>query len=104
MALINNLGIVYHQYCSSSKDTIDGFTLHPLDDTSLLPPLRSNDVKDGFLGTAVLAFNFKYFLVRDKRNRGPQHAPTPPLPIAPSPFRFNDEEDYRAPKQMRGVI
>jgi len=84
------------------KDTIDGFTLHPLDDTSLLPPLTSNDVKDGFPGTAVLAF--KYFLVRDKRNRVPQHAATPPLPIAPSPFRFNDEEDYRAPKQMWGVI
>ena len=48
------------------KDTIDGFALHPLDDTSLLPPLTSNDVKDGFPGTAVLAF--KYFLVRDKRN------------------------------------
>ena len=43
------------------KDTIDGFALHPLDDTSLLPPLTSNDVKDGFPGTAVLAC--KYFLV-----------------------------------------
>jgi hypothetical protein len=43
------------------KNTIDGFVLHPLDDTSLLPPLTSNDVKDGFPGTAVLAC--KYFLV-----------------------------------------
>ena len=84
------------------KDTIDGFALHPLDDTSLLPPLTSIDVKDGFPGTTVLAF--KYFLVRDKRNQGPQHASTPVLPITPSPFRFNNEEDYRAPKQMWGVI
>jgi hypothetical protein len=44
---------------------IDGFGLHPLYEHSSLPPLTSNKVKEGFLGSAVLAF--KYFLVKDKR-------------------------------------
>jgi hypothetical protein len=78
---------------------IDGFELHWLDEHSSLPPLTSNKVEEGFPGSAVLAF--KYFLVQDKRNRAPQQAV---VASAPSPLRFNNEEDYRPPTAMWGVI
>ena len=82
-------------------DAIDGFELHPLEETSTLPFLVSNKVKDGFPGLAVLAF--QYFLVRDRRNiRGGPSQSTPPLPL--SSHRFNDEEDYKPPTAMWGVI
>jgi hypothetical protein len=38
---------------------IEGFALHPLDETSTLPMLINNRPEDGFSGSAVLAF--KYF-------------------------------------------
>ncbi len=80
-------------------DAIDGFELHPLEEASTLPILTDNKSEDGFPGLAVLAF--KYFLVRDKRNvRGQQTA----SPSAPSPHRYNDEEDYKPPTSMWGVI
>ncbi len=61
----------------------------------------SNIVKDGFPTTAVLAF--QYFHARDKRNR-PKTDAIPITATIPSPQRFNGEEDYKAPKQMWGVI
>ncbi len=51
-------------------DAIDGFALHPLEPDSTLPALTNNKAEDGFLGSAVLAF--KYFLVKNKNNRGAQ--------------------------------
>ena len=65
-------------------DTIDGFTLHPLDAASTLPPLTNTKPDDGFPSSTVLAF--KYFLVKNKNNsRGaPQALPSPPKP---SPHR-----------------
>ncbi len=78
---------------------IIGFELHPLDEKSLLPCLSNNRVEEGFLGLAVLAF--QYFLVRDKRN---QVAQAPAAVSTPSPHCYNDKEDYRAPMAMWGVI
>jgi hypothetical protein len=77
---------------------IDGFELHPLDEHSSLPPLTNNKVEECFPGLAVLAF--KYFLVRDKRNRAPQQV----VVSTPSPHRFNNEEDYKPPTAMWGII
>ena len=82
-------------------EAIDGFALHPVDKQSSLPILISNNIKEGFPSTAVLAF--QYFLARDKRNR-PKTDAAPPAAMTPSPHRFNDEEEYKAPKQMWGVI
>jgi hypothetical protein len=59
----------------------EGFALHPPDERSSLPVLTSNRIEDGFPGLAVLAF--KYFLVRDKRNRAVQQ--TVPPSSQPSP-------------------
>jgi hypothetical protein len=80
-------------------DAIDGFELYPLNEKSILPCLTNNRVGDGFPGSAVFAFNF--FLVWDKWNQVAQ------LPLAvsvPSHHRFNDEEDFKAPTAMWGVI
>ena len=62
-------------------DAIDGFTLHPLDAASTLPPLTNTKPKDGFPSSAALAS--KYFLVKNKNNsRGaPQALPSPPSPV-----------------------
>jgi hypothetical protein len=38
-------------------DAVDGFALHPLDETSSLPALTNNRVEDGFPGSAVLPLN-----------------------------------------------
>ncbi len=59
-------------------NAIGGFAMHPLDKSSSLPPLTSNKPEDGFPGSAVLAF--KYFMVKDKRNRqfNQQKAAPPP--------------------------
>jgi hypothetical protein len=79
-------------------DAIEGFELHPLEEASTLPILTNNKSEDGFPGLAVLAFNF---LVRNRRNvRGQQTA----SPSVPSPHRYNDEEDYKPPTSMWGVI
>jgi hypothetical protein len=81
------------------SDAIDGFELHPLDESSTLPPLTNNRVKDRFPGLAVLAF--QYFLVHDRCNiKGKQVV----APSAPSPHRYNNEEDYKPPTAMQGVI
>jgi hypothetical protein len=77
----------------------DGFELHPLDEESNLPCLNNNRVEDGFPGSAVLAF--KSFLVWDKQNRVAQ---SPSAISVPSPHRFNDEKDFKAPTAMWGVI
>jgi hypothetical protein len=80
-------------------NAIDGFELHPLEEASTLPALTNNKVEEGFQGSVVLAF--KYFLVGDRRNvKGHQVASK----SAPSPHRYNDEEDYRPPTAMWGVI
>jgi hypothetical protein len=84
-------------------DAIDGFTLHPLDAASTLPPLTNTKTDDGFPFLAALAF--KYFLVKNKNNsRGaPQSLPFPPKP-SPHRHRYNNEEEYKAPTALWGVI
>jgi hypothetical protein len=37
-------------------DAIDGYAMHPLDESSFLVPLTNNRVEDRFPGSAVLAF------------------------------------------------
>jgi hypothetical protein len=49
MALINNLGIVYHQYCSSSY--LDYFRLRQRKSSSNLIPTRPPELQLGFLRT-----------------------------------------------------
>jgi hypothetical protein len=71
-------------------NAIDGIELHPLEEASTLPALTNNKVEEGFPGSAVLAF--KYFLVRDRRHVKGHQAVSK---TAPSPHRYNDEEDYR---------
>ncbi len=82
-------------------EAIDGFALHPVDKASHLPILTSIEPKDGFPSTAILAF--QYFHVRNKRDQKKSDT-TSPVISTPSPRRFNDEEEYKAPKQMWGVI
>ncbi len=84
-------------------EAIDGFTLHPLDAASPLSPLTNNKPEDGFPSSAALAF--KYFLVKNKNNsRGaPQAPPSPPKPSPPR-HRYNDEEEYKTPTALWGVI
>jgi hypothetical protein len=80
-------------------DAINGFELHPLEEASTLPILTNNQAEDGFPGLVVLAF--KYFLVRNRRSvRGHQMT----SPSAPSPHRYNDEEDYKPSTSMWGAI
>jgi hypothetical protein len=80
-------------------DAIDGFVLHSLDEHLTLPPLTNNKTEDGFPGSMMLAF--KYFIVHDKQNRKVQTKVALP---DHSPHRFNDEEDYKPPTAMWGVI
>jgi hypothetical protein len=82
-------------------DAIDELALYPLDKSSTLPPLTNNKLEDGFPGSAVLAF--KYFMVKDKRNR-PGNQKTAALLSQPSLHRHNDEEDYKPPTSFGGVI
>jgi hypothetical protein len=82
-------------------NAIDGFAMHPLDEASLLPPLTNNKLEDGIPGSAVLMF--KYFMVKDKRNRPANQQLAGPL-SKPSPHRFNDEEDFKPPTSLWGVI
>ena len=74
--------------------------LHPLDEDLTLPVQTANRTEDSFLSSAVLAF--KYFLVRDKRNRvAQQQAPqlvTPPLQ------KYNDKEEIKPAADLWGVI
>jgi hypothetical protein len=81
-------------------NAIDGFALHPLEPDSTLPALTNNKTEDGFPGSAVL--DFKYFLVKNKSNRGAQQ--TVSSPSQPSLHRHNDEEEYRPPTALWGVI
>jgi hypothetical protein len=76
-------------------NAINGFELHQLDEQSSLPHLTNNKIEDGFPGSAVLAF--KYFLVRDKQNRTPQQTVAA---SNPSPYRSNNEKDYKPPTAM----
>jgi hypothetical protein len=82
---------------------IDSFTLHLLDVASPLSPLTNTKPEDGFSSSAALAF--KYFLVKNKNNsRGALQAlPSPPKP-SPHQHRYNNEEEYRAPTALWGVI
>jgi hypothetical protein len=50
---------------------INGFAMHPLDKSSVLPPLTNKRPKDSFQGSAVLAF--KYFMVKNKSNPPSNH-------------------------------
>jgi hypothetical protein len=81
-------------------DAIDGFALHPLELDSTLPALTNNKTEDRFPGSAVLAF--KYFMVKNKSNRGAQQ--TASSPSQPSLHRHNDEEEYRPPTALWVVI
>ncbi len=56
-------------------------------------------MEEGFPGSALLAF--KYFLVPDKLNRVAQSSVSIP---ELSPHQFNDEEEYKPPTAMWGVI
>jgi hypothetical protein len=80
-------------------NVIGGFELQSLEEASTLSALTNNKVEEGFLGSTVLAF--KYFLVRDMRNVKGQPATSR---SAPSPHRYDDEEVYRPPTAMWGVI
>ncbi len=82
-------------------EAINGFALHPLDEQSTLPSLTNNRAKDGFPGSAVLAF--KYFHVKDKQNRAAGQLAAA-LSQQPSTFRHNNKEDYKQPTAMLGVI
>jgi hypothetical protein len=82
-------------------EAIDGFALYPLDEKSTLPALMNNRVKDGFPGSAVLAF--KCFHVKDKQKRAARQLAAV-IPQQPSPFRHNNEEDNKQPTAMWGVI
>ncbi len=80
---------------------INGFAMHPLNKSSALPPLTNNQPKDGFPGSALLAF--KYFMVENKSNRPANHQLVAP-PLQPSPYRHNNEEEYKLPISLWGVI
>ncbi len=82
-------------------DAINGFAVHPLDESSSLPPLTSNKLEDGFPGSAVLAF--KYFMVKDKCNRQVNQQTAAPLP-QPSPHRHNDEDVFKLLTSLWGLI
>ena len=57
---------------------IDGFILHPLDESSTLPPLTNNNLANRFPVSAVLAF--QYLLVKNKSNvKGLQNATSSPM-------------------------
>ena len=84
-------------------DAIESFMFYPSDAASTLSLLTNNKPEDGFPSSAALAF--KYFLVKNKNNsRGaPQASPFPPKP-SPHRHRYNDEEEYKAPTALWGVI
>jgi hypothetical protein len=82
---------------------IDGFELLPLSDISTPPALTSNDPdpNKGFPKTAVLAF--KYFLVKNKTNvRGVSSQS--PSTQTPQNMRHNDEEEFKPPTMLWGVV
>jgi hypothetical protein len=82
-------------------DAINGFAMHPLDDSLSLPPLTTNKPEDGFPGSAVLAFNF--FMVKDTCNRqfNQQTAASPPQP---SLHKHNNEDVFKPPTSLWGMI
>jgi hypothetical protein len=73
-------------------DTIGGLAVHPLGESSTLPPLTNNKLEDGFPGSAVLAF--KYVMVKDKHNRPANQQRAAPL-SQPSLYRHNDEYIFK---------
>jgi hypothetical protein len=82
---------------------IDGFELHPLDESSSLPFLTSNQVENGFLSSAVLAF--KYFLVKNKQSTcGNLQQTSFSDPPAASPHLFNKEEEFKPSPYLWAVI
>jgi hypothetical protein len=82
---------------------INGFELHPLDDTSSLPFLTSSCVEDSFPSSAVLAF--KYSLVKNKQStHGNLQQATFSDPPAPSPHWFNNEEEFKPSPYLWAVI
>ncbi len=80
---------------------INGFAMHPLDESSALPSLTNNQPKDGFPGSAVLAF--KYFMVKNKSNRPANHQSVA-TPSQPSTHRHNNKEEFKPPTSLWGVI
>ncbi len=80
---------------------IDRFTLHPLDESSTLPPLTDNDPANGFPVSVVLAF--QYLLVKNKSNvKGLQNAASSP-PV--SNLRCHDnKQEFRSPTSLWGVM
>ncbi len=76
---------------------IDGFQLLPLGNPSTLPPLTSNS---NIPKTAALAF--QYFKVKNMSNmRG---ATTSPASAQISPARHNDDEEFKPPTMLWGVV
>jgi hypothetical protein len=76
---------------------IDGFQLLPLISPSILPPLTTGS---NIPKTAALAF--KYFKVKNMSNmRG---ATAPPAVSHISPARHNDDEEFRPPTMLWGVV
>jgi hypothetical protein len=82
---------------------INGFELLPLSDISTLPALISNDPdpNKGFPKTAVLAF--KYFLVKNKTNVCGVSSQSPSTQT-PQNMRHNDEEEFKPPTMLWGVV
>jgi hypothetical protein len=82
---------------------IDGFKLHPLNETSTLPVLTLNCVEEGFLSSAILAF--KYCHVKNKLPlRGNSQQTKSSNPPAPSPYRHNNNEVFTPPFMLYAVI
>ncbi len=82
-------------------NAINRFAMHPLDKSSLLPPLTNNRVEDGFPSSVVPAF--KYFMVRDKCNRpANQQMAAPPSQL--SLHKHNDKEEYKPPTSLWGYF
>ncbi len=82
---------------------IDGFELHPLNETSTLPVLTSTCVEIVFPSSAILAF--KYCHVKNKLPRRSNSQQTKSSnPPAPSPYRYNDNKDFTPPSMLYAVI
>ncbi len=79
-------------------EAIEDFSMHPLAKGSSLPPLKNNKEAEGFPTSALVAF--QYFLVKNKGSRPDQHQAS--VPSAPPTYKFNDEEDFKAPTAMWG--
>jgi hypothetical protein len=82
---------------------INGFELHPLNETSTLLVLTSTCVKEGFPSSAILAF--KYCHVKNKLPcRGNSQQTKSFYPPAPSPYRYNNDNNFSPPSMLYAVI